>query len=173
MVELYHQTGSASEARRRFMREGNLRRGPTTATVLRLVRCFRSTGSVARRARTRKQSPGAQRAVALISRAVSRTPTLSVRRLAKRTGISPTRVYETLTKWLGLHPYKLQRVHRLRKGDKAKRMGLCRWLAGKLRSARWSKLLFMTDEAHFFLDGSVSKANCRVWGQKIPRNSSS
>jgi len=169
LVELYHQTGSATEARRRFIREGNLRKGPTTATVLRLVRLFRSTGSVARRARTCKQSAGTQRAVTLIRRAVSRTPTLSVRRLAKRTGISRTRVHETLRKWLGLHPYKLQRVHRLRRGDKAKRMGLCRWLAGKLRSPRWSKFLFMTDEAHFFLDGSVNKANCRVWGAENPR----
>ena len=51
MVELYHQTGSATQARRTFMRERNLRRGPSTVrvSIMRLVEQFRHTGSLVRR----------------------------------------------------------------------------------------------------------------------------
>ena len=70
--------------------------------------------------------------------------------------------------WMSLHPYRLQRVHQLKRGDKAKRMRLCTWLAARLRSPRFSKFFFMSDEAHFYLDGAVRKRNCRIWGTENP-----
>ena len=85
VVELFHQTGSATQARRTFMR--NHRRGPTARTILGLVNRFRSTGGVARAARARGPSVSTQAAVPEIRRAVLRTPMISVRQLAKKADI--------------------------------------------------------------------------------------
>ena len=168
MVELYHQTGSALQARRSFMREGNRRRGPSAKTIVRLVARLRTTGSVVEASRTRLPSPATKRAVKVIRRAIIRNPNLSVRGLARRTGVPRSTVDRVLRKWLRLHPYKLQRVHGLRRGDRAKRIRLARWLVQKLQSQRFTGAFFMSDEAHFYLDGTVGKANCRFWGTENP-----
>ena len=134
MVELYHQTGSATAARRRFMREGNRRRGPTVETIMRLVRSFRTSGSVSRGAGTRGPSAVTRRAAGLIRRAIARNPKLPVRKLARRTAVPRSIVQVILRKWMRLYPFKLQRVQRQQRGDKTKRMRLCHRLAPKLRT---------------------------------------
>jgi len=169
MVELFFQTGSATSARRRFMREGNRRQGPAVGMITRLVRRFRAEGRVLGRGREQGPSGSTLGAADRIRTAITRSPRLSVRKLARRTGVPQTSVHRILRKWLGLHPYKLQRVHGLRRGDKAARVRLCTWLLPKLRSPRFKKLFFMSDEAHFYLNGSVIKQNCRVWGVEPPR----
>ena len=99
---------------------------------------------------------------------VSRNPRLSVRVLARRIAHPRTSVHRILRKWLRLYPYKLQRVHSLRRGDKAARVPLCEWLLPKLCSPAFKKFFFMSDEAHFYLDGRVTKQNCRIWGSEPP-----
>ena len=168
LVELFHETGSALLARRRFMREGNRRRGPNVKTISGLVEKFRATGSVTSRTGARGASRNTLSAVKLIRRVISRNPKLSVRRLARRAKVPPTTVQRILRQWLKLHPYRLQRVHQLKRGDKAKRVRLCSWLARRLRSPKFSKHFFMRDEAHFYLDGGVTKRNCRIWGTENP-----
>jgi len=69
---------------------------------------------------------------------------------------------------VGLFPYKFQLVQRLHRGDKAKRLRFCHWLLSKWKLPSFRKGLIMTDEAHFYLDGSVVKQNCRVWGTEPP-----
>ena len=164
MVELYHQMGSATQARRTFMRDGDRRHGPTARTIMGLVNRFRSTGGVARATRARGPSVSTQAAVPVIRRAVLRTPMVSVRRLARKTGIDRCCVHRILRKWLRLHPYKLQRVHAQKRGDKAKRVRFCARLLPKLRALSFCENLFMSDEALFYLNGNVVKQNCRFWG---------
>ena len=77
-------------------------------------------------------------------------------------------VHSALRHQLRLFPYKLQLVQRLHRGDKARRVQFCRWLLSKWRLRSFRKGLFLSDEAHFHLDGSVVKQNCRVWGTEPP-----
>ena len=36
---------------------------------------------------------------------------------------------------------------------------------------RFGKVVYMSDEAHFYLDGKVNKQNCRVWALENPHAS--
>jgi len=171
-VALYYETGSATLARRRFLREGNRRFGPSRQAISQLVEQFETSGSVTESA-SRRSVTGRPRTVPTetfkkVRRAIASNPRLSVRRLARRVGITRSSAHRILRRWLGLHPYKLERVHRLRRGDKAHRIRFCTWLLPKLLSPQFKKHLFMSDEAHFYLDGMVSKQNCRVWGSENP-----
>jgi len=69
---------------------------------------------------------------------------------------------------LKLHPYKLQLLQRLKRGDKAKRLRFCRWALSKWRTPSFRNFLLMTDKAQFHLDGTVNWQNCRVWGHENP-----
>lgn len=168
LVELFLQTRSATRARRAFMREGNRRKGPTLTTIRRLVDRFRREGSVCGSVPRRTRSMGPRSAIALVRRAVTRTPTLSLRKLSRRTGVPRSTVQLILRKWLGLYPYKVQVVHKQKRGDKAKRMRLCSWLLPRLSGPRFPRFFFMSDEANFYLDGTVVKQNCRIWGTENP-----
>ena len=64
-----------------------------------------------------------------------------------------------------MFPYKLQLTLKLKRGDKAKPPAWCRWM---LQHPDVLDGLWMSDEAHFFLDGYVSKQNCRYWSEEHP-----
>ena len=98
----------------------------------------------------------------------SRNPRRLVRTLARRVAHPRTSVHRILRKWLRIYPCKLHRVHALRRSDKTGRVRLCEWLLPKLCSPAFKKFFFMSDEAHFYLDGRVTKQNCRIWGSEPP-----
>ena len=109
LVALYYETGSATLARRRFLREGNRRFGPSRQAISQLLERFEASGSVTESASTGSipGHPSAQptRAFAKVRRAIARKPRLSVRRLASKIGISRSSAPRSLRKWLRLHPY--------------------------------------------------------------------
>lgn len=168
LVQLYYQSGSATQARRTFMREGNRRQGPSVKTIVQLVSRFEESGSVAGKSYKRATTATTPTTIKQIARAISRNPRLSVRRLSKRTGIPPTTIHRILRKWLRLFPFKVQLTQKMKRGDKSSRIRQCKWLAAKLRSKSFAANLLMTDEANFTLDGVVNKQNCRIWGTEIP-----
>ena len=167
MVELFVRLGSIVGAQRAFRRETGSRAAPDPHTIRGWVARFRAQGSVARKPYTQRR-PRHGQDVDKIQRLIRRNPTLSLRRLARRTGIPKSTVRGVLRKRLQLHPYKLQLLTRLMRGDKAKRIRACRWLLGKLKGRQFRRFLFMSDEAHFHLDGAVCKQNCRVWSDENP-----
>ena len=69
---------------------------------------------------------------------------------------------------LRLHPYKLQLIQRLHRGDKAKWLQFCRWLLEKWSSPLFRRSLLFIDEANCNFNGQVLKQNCRVWGDDNP-----
>jgi len=70
---------------------------------------------------------------------------------------------------LGLFPYKVQLVQKLKRGDKAARLRFCKWALAKVK-ARCAFLhnLLMSDEAVFDVNGNVNKQNCRYWSEAPP-----
>ena len=168
LVQLYYQSGSLAQARRTFMREGNRRYGPTVKTIKQLVAHFEEGGNVGVRPYKRERKSIAVQAVRKIRRAIASNPKLSIRRLSLRTDVSRSTIQRILRKWLRLYPFKIQLTQKLKRGDKASRIRFCRWMAAKLRTLRFKRNLFMTDEANFYLDGVVNKQNCRIWGSERP-----
>ena len=97
-----------------------------------------------------------------------RNPRLSIRRLSARTGIPRATVHRAVRQVLRLHPYKLQLVQSLHRGDKRRRVEFSQWLLQKWSSASFRKGLIVSDEANFYLSGTVNKQNCPVWGLENP-----
>jgi len=171
-VELFFRNScSVVKAQRAYRREMHTRRVPERQNVLRWVELFRAEGTVERRTGPqRRQRPvQTEQAVAKVDRKIHANPRLSIRKLAVKTGLKKSTVQRILRQRLHMFPYKLQLVQKLRRGDKAKRLQFCKWVLQKLRRRAFRKFLFMSDEANFHLDGSVSKQNCRVWGEQNPQ----
>ena len=89
--------------------------------------------------------PDPAAAMVRLRRAIRRDPRLSVRLLSRRTGI-PRATVHRLRRELALFNYKLLLRHRLRPGNRAKRLRFCRWLPGKWKSPTFRRFLL---EAHF------------------------
>jgi len=167
-VQLLWQLGSATQARRVLAQDLGRRGAPPALTITRWAQTFEGTGSVQARQYRRRPHRLTPATLQAVKRAIQRRPRLSLRRLGVRTGIPLTTVHRAIRHQLGLFPFKLQLVQRLHRGDKAKRLQFCHWLLSKWRLTSFRKGLIMTDEAHFHLDGSVVKQNCRVWGTEPP-----
>ena len=165
MVLVKGSTGAALRALRRLWGPHHL---PTRRTLERWVQDFRH-GQPPGQAPPRAHHPRTEPAVLRrIRRAIRRNPRRSSRALARSTGASHQTVLRYLRRQLRLFPYKLQLTQRLKRGDKAKRQGFCRWLLGRWGSPRFRQSLLFSDEANFYLNGCVNKQNCRVWGRENP-----
>ena len=126
MVELVVRLGSIVGSQRAFRLETGSRAAPDPHTLRWWVERFRAKGSVARKPNTQRR-PRRGQDVGKIQGLIRRNPRLSLRRLARRTGIPKSTVRGVLRKRLQLYPYKLQLLTRLRRGDKAKRIRACSW----------------------------------------------
>lgn len=69
---------------------------------------------------------------------------------------------------LSLFPYKIQLTQKLQQNDSKKRLDFANWFLKKCEDETFLSHLMMSDEAHFYLDGMVSKQNCRIWAEENP-----
>ena len=167
-VQLYYREGTAVAAQRAFRRELHRRTAPERRTLLRWVAEFEERGTAVRQPRHTPRPRLPPTLLNAVRRAIRRSPSLSVRRLVARTGAARSTIHRILQRQLGLFPYKLQLVQRLKRGDKAKRYRFCKWALSRWRRPSFRKCLLMTDEARFHIDGHVNKQNCRLWGLENP-----
>jgi hypothetical protein len=73
-----------------------------------------------------------------------------------------------LHKDLGFHPYKLAIVQEVNENDYPKRLEFAQTMLNIFEEHE-DLLVVMSDEAHFHLNGAVSKQNCRYWASENPR----
>ena len=171
-VKMYYREGSIVErSQRPLRRELGWRRIPVRRELKCWARRFEETGSVARATHQGSRLRISSETISKVKLAIFRNPRLSVRQLSVRTGVRRSTVHKILQQQLQLHPYKLQHVQHLKRGDKAKRRQFCNWAVSKFKAAAFRKNLFMTDEANFHLNGIVNKQNCKVWGEENPHDS--
>lgn len=169
IVQLYFKTGSIVQAQRDFRRETNSRTVPNRDAILQFAKRFLDEGTVNKKPYHRRQTSKKKTAIAKVQRALRNDPQTSSRALSSQTAIPRTTVRRVLHEDLGLYPYKIEMVQKLYRGDKSKRIKLCRWMLDKIRSNKnFTQSIFMTDEAHFHLNGVVQKQNCRIWCQDNP-----
>ena len=99
---------------------------------------------------------------------VQKSPRLSTRRIASRTGVSRMPVCRTVHEE-DLYPYRDHRLQHLEPGDPAHHMDLCQWITEN--SQMLSAILF-TDEASFSLDGINNSRNLHTWSHGKPHETS-
>ena len=93
-------------------------------------------------------------------------PQTSMRERSVRLGL-PTGPLRRITNHLKLHPCKIQKTQELQIADHQRRSDVERDLL-QLTSDDFISWLIMSDEAHFYLTGHVSKQNCRYWSADNP-----
>lgn len=169
IVELYFASGcSVVAAQRAFRKESGIT-APYKHSILCWVNHFRMEGNVANNPYHRGRTARGPKEIAKVGKAIRANPTQSVRGLERKTGVSKSSIQRILIDNLEMFPYKMQLTQKLKRGDKTKRLKFCHWFLEKLQ-ARHSFLdsLWMSDEANFHLDGTVSKQNFRYWSKQQP-----
>ncbi|PNF38720.1 hypothetical protein B7P43_G14368 [Cryptotermes secundus] len=172
-VRAYYRHGdSLVEALREFRRHFNLApraHAPSKHAIRTWVQNFEETGSVGKRKSSgRPGSAWTPDNVEAVQASVLRSPHRSVRKVAAAVTVSRRSVQRILHE-LKFHPYKLQLVQELKPNDHLLRRQFCEAIMNKTdENPDFIENLWMSDEAHFHLNGYVNKQNCRYWAQENP-----
>jgi len=154
--------GNQNEARREYARRYPNRNVPNPRTFSSMFRRLRETG----RFDNLRGASGPRRGDhdSTVLRMVRNDPSLSVRRISARTGVSKTQVWQML-KEEKLHAYHLTPVQELLQTDFEKRTRFCQWLT--LNAANAQKILW-SDESTFTKDGVFNYHNQHQWAATNP-----
>lgn len=142
---------------------------PSRPTIMKWVTSFRTTGNI-----MAKKPPGATRTVRSLENidrvrtAMTTSPGRSARRHASALHIGRESVRKILKLDLKFHPYKIVCVQELKENDYPQRLDFATQMQVLLHDEP-DVLIFMSDEAHFYLNGTVNQQNCRYWAQENPR----
>ena len=171
IIKQFYKTDSVSKVRQLYLKAFKLRAGdrnvPSRFTIRRLVKKFEKECSVkpGRKAGIQYRT-GKNEKARIVKDLVAEEPFTSVRRLSSATGYSKSCVQRLLSKELGLKPYRLQMLQRLKESDYEKRVTFAR--AVLQRGEQFSKTIVFSDESSFYLNGKVSTHNVRIWGSERP-----
>lgn len=166
IIKSYYSTGNASATARNFGEHP-----PQPSTVLRLVKKFEETGSVADKpGRGRKAlHEDEQFKEAILAEINPNTPT-STRRIAMQLkqqnyNVSHTTVWKTLTS-MGYKPYIPRLLHALNDDDPDRRMEACESFQQIFNDdpTTLDRILW-SDEASFKLNGHINRHNCVYWNE--------
>lgn len=172
-VRAFYKNGDSATAAQRTFRQhyllGRHGRVPSAHAITTWVRNFEETGSA-----LKKKPPGGiptvrtPENIATARAAIERSPRRSVRQHASSLGIK-RRSLQRILHELDFHPYKLQIVQLLNERDPASRMEFSIQILAKINEdANFLGNLWISDEAHFHLNGFVNKQNFRYWAQDNP-----
>lgn len=168
IVQRYHALQSVISVQREFRREfgGN---PPSRWTIMRFVNMFAESGSIARRPYHRDANVRVQDTIAAVASAIQANPSVSTRNLSGQIGISRRSLQRILHDDLNLFPYKVQITSKLNPQDLPVRLEFCQKMISMAEEDNTLiNCLFMSDEAHFDLNGNVNKQNCRIWNESNP-----
>ena len=143
---------------------------PTEHIIANVVRKFEQTGSVADIVRpVHHRNVRSAENIAAVAASVEDDPNVSIPRRAQQLGLSNTSLWRILHLDLHLHPYKVQLVQKLERGDHGMRREYVDWVnEQQQQNAEFSHQIFFSDEAHFELGGYVNTQNFRIWGSENP-----
>ncbi|KAM8702243.1 hypothetical protein ACLKA7_005106 [Drosophila subpalustris] len=112
-------------------------------TVSKAIRRFNELGHKGDRpGRGRKSTVNNSANRQIIRKRVKQNPRVSMRKIARETGIKRESVRQMAKKHLGLKPYKLQKVQLLTEENKRVRLQRCRQLKRRAAGQRWERILF-------------------------------
>jgi hypothetical protein len=171
LFKKYVELKSVILVQRAWRTEFKNERVPCRDIILGTASRFERTGSVSFKSR-RQAKPSEKREAArkLVKTLNSDNDELSIRKLAKITGVSYSLVRSILKEDLHLKPYKQHEWHELEPGDYQKRLKFADFFLGLPKNARL--LLLCCDEAWFYLHHKVNKQNDRRWLPSKPTDKS-
>ncbi|XP_017478987.1 PREDICTED: uncharacterized protein LOC108368613 [Rhagoletis zephyria] len=120
--------------------------------------------------RGRKRTVNTPRIPQIIKKRVQRNSRLSMRKIARETGIGRETVRLIAKKELHIKPYKIPRAQLLTDENKKVRLERCRQILRRAANARWDKILF-TDEKLCTIEQVHSRQNDRIWSAQAPGSS--
>lgn len=177
LVRCYYKCNdSVTEAIRQYSyRENNLKHPICSEKVLRgIIKRFEETGNAnPMKAGGRPSSIAADEdSVASVKEAKAITESendwnmTSVRTIARRSGVSKSSVHRILRNQLECRPYKMKVMQELKETDYQKRLDF----VSDFTENFMEKLDFViwSDEAYFYLDGSVQTRNAYIWSSENP-----
>ncbi|XGW33702.1 hypothetical protein V3C99_017823, partial [Haemonchus contortus] len=131
-------------------------------TVDSTIKRFKELGTLEDRpGRGRKTTATSTRNVKVVRDMVRRNPKRSMRKIAKKLGISHTSARRIVKEKLGLTPYRCRKVHLLTASMKKNRVQKCKMLLQRFASARHRDIIF-SDEKLFTLESTFNRQNDRV-----------
>jgi len=137
-------------------------------TISDAINRFKELGHDGRRpgsGRKRTVNTSANRKI--IKKRVLRNRLVSMRKIARETGISDRSVRRIAKNELNLKPYKLQKVQLLTDENKRVRLQRCRQLKRLAAGQRWERIVF-TDEKLFTVEQAHNHQNDRIWSAEAP-----
>ena len=94
----------------------------------------------------------------------------SVRWIAQQVGICLRLAHTILKKHMSLKPYQIQVVQKLELQDCEKRKQFASWFINQCElNHNFTGKIIMSNETHFYIDGSFNKQNCRFWAEHNPQ----
>ena len=103
-------------------------RPPHRIAAISLYRKFLETGSVADRPRSGRPQLAYEKKIQ-VQEQMMMSPSTSTRRLSQLLSIPKSTIHRTLKDDLGMHPYKIRKVHQLKEHDARARLNFCYWLS--------------------------------------------
>jgi len=130
---------------------------------------FAESGSIARRPYHRDPYVRVEATIAAVASSIQANPSVSTRELSAQIGVSRRSLQRIIHDDLNLFPYKIQITSKLNSLDLPIREQFCQKIIEMAEEDNnFINCLFMSDEAHFDLNGNVNKQNCRIWSQSNP-----
>lgn len=169
IVKLYYELKSVISVRRTLQKDRNSRT-PTYNEIRGVIKSFETRGTVERKKPNRKKSVRVSENIGAVARAIQEKATTSTRKLSSAIGITRRSLQRILKVDLNLFPYKIQIVSKIMPGDYYVRETFCQKMLELMdNDSTLIDHLFMSDEAHFDLNGNVNKQNCRIWAESNPK----
>ncbi len=97
---------------------------------------------------------------------IQENPHVSVREIARGTGIPLTTVWRILNS-NGMYPYHLTPVATILPGDLERRLNFCHWMVEVEHVHLHNRILF-SDESLFMQDGIFNSLNEHLWAEDNP-----
>lgn len=104
-----------------------------------------------------------------VALAIQENPHNSIRKIQQQFDLSYGSTQKILTKHLKFHPYKVKLVQQLNEDDPDRRLQFCETMMGRIDADNlFLNRIVFSDEATFFLNGSVNRHNMSYWSETNP-----
>ncbi|GBM86135.1 hypothetical protein AVEN_75409-1 [Araneus ventricosus] len=172
VLEYHRLEHSPTATRRGFQKRFNVPKGPDAKTIRKIFSKFERAGSMDDNRVGNvgpRQTVVTPENVAKVSGIVQQNPRNTVRRIASETGLKRSSTQKILRNNLRMFPYKIQSHQAIPIKAVRQRFDFANEILTMIDNEGFDVgCIWLTDEAHFHLNGFVNKQNWRFWGSENP-----
>lgn len=166
IVKFFYKTGNCREVARLF--EDFYGRSIDRKSIPSLIERFEATGSVEEKGHGKAHDEDHDDKVAAVANAVKEMgDTFSIRKASKNLEIPKSSIHRILKTDLGLKSYHFSLLQYLNEDDPDRRLSFCEdFIALLQQDPQLTEKIIWTDEAKFYLNGTVNRHNCVYWSDQ-------